>query len=64
MNKELQELNHRRLEAEKAYNSAKDEASRWQNEANRRGKLAVSIGEEWIALKIKLGLLPKDPRDL
>ena len=54
----LAELDKRRIEAEREWQSAHDEAGRWQNEAGRRWFVAEKLGNEWIALKRELGLLP------
>jgi hypothetical protein len=55
----LAEMDRKRLEAEKDLDSARSEARRWNNEEYRRWKIAVELGDEWMALKRELGLLPK-----
>jgi hypothetical protein len=57
-------MDRKRLEAEKLYDSANDEAVRWRNEASRRWAVSVKLGEEWLALKKQLGLVSNASHEL
>ena len=54
----LAELDRRRLAAEKLWEDARREAQRWANKESMQWRVAVEAGEEWMALKRELGLLP------
>ena len=51
MKEELDSLNHRRLQAEKDYNNAEEQRRYWENETNKKWKIAVELGNQWFALK-------------
>lgn len=52
----LAEMDRKRLEAEAAWDDANRKQQEWTNEAARRWKVAVELGEEWHKFKQELGL--------